>query len=182
MSDNVIALSSDDNRFWVIDYANRRVGICRRNETVRWEPMPHDFQDSEELAMSIFDWEKWWTHNYTRQGRHLVISEVWSPGPEDQLKRRPVVYLDQMHWRTLADLRLGDSSRIKRHNEIAAPNRLLEMSSDGLGVHSRNTRMLVRTASMPHASFFRFVSFVGLTAESQCVDHRRVEPVHSCAR
>jgi hypothetical protein len=44
-------------------------------------------------------------HHTTRGD--MVITETYSPVPDDPLKGRPVIYLDQMHWRTLADVKAG---------------------------------------------------------------------------
>jgi len=123
-------LSSEVFRYWVIDRTKKQIRIYLQNGKAIIGPIAGDEPILEsEIAMTVFDWENWWVENLTKRG-HMVIAEAYSPFTEDPLHGRPVVYLDQNHWSTVAQA-LTDPSRILRKSEIAPALELARLANDG---------------------------------------------------
>src|SRR6478735_7391219 len=124
-------LFSFDNIEWIVnDYERRQRGIVWLDGRQNWESLGPDEPDVRNIARSIFSPERWWMFHHTTGG-HVVISETYSPEPEDPLKGRPVIYLDQMHWRTLADVMRGKPEDVRRANEVGPAMDLLTRATDG---------------------------------------------------
>lgn len=84
---------------------------------------------SQQIETTIFDHDKWWVWNFTSQG-DTVASEMYSPVSRDPTKGRPVVYLDQNHWSTLA-FTLLEPSRVRKKSEIEPATRIIQLARDG---------------------------------------------------
>jgi hypothetical protein len=72
--------------------------------------------------------EKHWIWSFTRRG-DIIISEGHVPGRPSQLHGRPAVYLDQNHWRKVADV-LVDPQRVADAHEREAAVVLQGLASD----------------------------------------------------
>lgn len=123
-----MALVSLDNvQFMIIDYVERRGGVVMMDGRQQFSPLDNVPPAREIIAKSIFDPQRWWMAHMTIKN-DLVIAEMYSPVPADPLRGRPTIYLDQMHWRTLANRRLGTDAR---PNEVGPADDLLARASDG---------------------------------------------------
>lgn len=120
-----VRLSADVFSMWMIDWSAHRMDIVKQSGEKISESLKSGVsRPSEQVAKSIFDWDRWWLWSETAQG-HLVLSEVWSP-VGDPAAGRPSVYLDQGHWSTVAksfvrphDLSAGDRAAVERLVELA---------------------------------------------------------------
>jgi len=128
-SDTPFTLSSKTFKYWVIDRATRRRGVVLQNTEEFWEPIAEDDPILvSQLKETIFDWEKWWVINTTNAG-HIVFAEAYSPFQSDPLKGRPVVYLDQNHWSTVAQV-LVDPKLVQKKSEVEPARELIRLASD----------------------------------------------------
>lgn len=115
----------------IIDWEKRKITVVfadgrRQIEELTGSTAP---PDGFRIVKSVLDVERWWMVHITQPG-DLVISEVYSPVATDPLKGRPVVYLDQNHWRTLATVKL-DPSKVRKPSEIEPAKRLFHLAGDG---------------------------------------------------
>jgi hypothetical protein len=127
--EETFSLSAKYFKYWVIDRARREIRVIFQDGRETSEPIAADdpILDSE-VAVSIFDWEKWWIHSVTKRN-HLVFSEGYSPYTKDPLGGRPVVYLDQNHWSTVAYATLAPD-RVRSKSELAAAYEVIRFASD----------------------------------------------------
>lgn len=141
-SANPPEFSSRYFKYWIIDRPNRRQRVITQHDGEYSIPIAEgDAILDSQLKETIFDWEKWWVINTTLRN-DLVIAEAYSPLPGDPLKGRPVVYLDQNHWSTLALARV-DPARIKKKSEVDPALELIRLASDAgivLPLSSANIR------------------------------------------
>ncbi|NRI69912.1 hypothetical protein FEZ60_30865 [Rhodococcus sp. MS16] len=140
-------LSYETYQYWKIDRERRRRGVVLRSGEEQWSDIPADdgILDSQ-MAMTVFDWEKWWTWNLTLRGDWLA-AEVYSPIPDDPKKGRTTVYLDQNHWSTLALVRVDPDSVTKR-SEIGPAEELIELAADGGVILPLSAGHLVETGRL----------------------------------
>lgn len=122
-------VSSDVFSYWVFDHERREVRMHFKDGRVVSGP----FEDNEvlvnsEMALSVFDWDKWWVENVTKRG-HLVVAEAYSPHSADPLHGRPSVYLDQNHWSTVAQA-LTNPDRVAP-DLVESALELAHLASDG---------------------------------------------------
>jgi len=120
---------------------------CQSGEQV-WSQaseVPGRAYDSQ-IARSIFDWDRWWVVNVTKRD-HGMISQVYSPTTADAIQGRAVVYLDQNHWRTLADC-VKDESQIRRKGEIGPARRLIDLQRDGKIILPVSSGNLLETSQL----------------------------------
>lgn len=125
-------LSADVFKYWVLDADKGEIRIVRqdgREESAATAPMAHPLPST--IAKIILDWERWWIFCFTTRG-HPVISEAFNPQDVDATRGRLSVYLDQNHWRSVAELRV-DASKIKTAAEAGAASRVVALAQD-LGV------------------------------------------------
>jgi hypothetical protein len=121
-------LSAEVFSLWVLDWRSHQIRFVMQSGEEHVFPMGADMRrPSDEIARTMFDWDRWWLITETERG-HLVFSEVWSP-VGDLPKARPSVYLDQSHWSTIAKSivrpeAVSDADR-------AAARRIIELGSDG---------------------------------------------------
>src|SRR5690242_6947716 len=95
----VPTFSSDQFRYWAIDFVRNEYTVVTSDGQRLVGALPTPARPDNQIAQSIFDWERWWVLSTTYRG-DLLISEAYSPVSTD--KGRPSVYLDQNHWSTLA--------------------------------------------------------------------------------
>lgn len=122
-------ISAEEWRYWTVDFENRQVGMTPRDGETVWTPRPSVGQ-LKNIKQAIFSFDQWWSFVLTTRN-DMVIAEVYSPVSADPLKGRPTVYLDQNHWRTVADVVADDTSRVKRPSEIVPASRLIALAKDG---------------------------------------------------
>jgi hypothetical protein len=88
-----------------------------RSGEQHWETIPDgDGILNSQLSTTIFDWEKWWVIGTTNRG-DMVLAEVSSPLTGDPTKGRPIVYLDQGHWSTVAQV-IVNPDLVRKKSEI----------------------------------------------------------------
>jgi hypothetical protein len=121
-------VSADLFKYWVIDRdagTMQIVGQDGKSTTSTWnDEANHD----SEIRKIVYDWEKHWIFSITRRGS-MVIAEGHVPGRPSRVGDRPVVYLDQNHWRTIADTAV-DPARIGNLQEREAAARIIDLASD----------------------------------------------------
>ena len=124
-----LTLSADVFRYWVIDHVAREIRIVRQDGQESRHPLgdPDPLWGSQ-VALSIFDWDRWWITSITLRD-HVVIAEGYNPLQLDPLAGRPVVYLDQNHWSTLARAML-DPARVRKRSEIGPALELARLAQD----------------------------------------------------
>lgn len=121
-------LSADDYSMWVLDWRAKQIRIVMQSGEEHLAPMDTDERrPSDEITRSFFDWDRWWLTTETERG-DLVFCEVWSP-VGDPVKGRPSVYLDQLHWSTIAKT-LVKPEALSEAGRTAA-RRIMELSYDG---------------------------------------------------
>lgn len=121
-------LSADEYSLWVLDWRSNQIRLVMQSGEEHISPMDADVRrPSDEIARTIFDWDRWWLTAETEKG-HLVISEVWSP-VGDPVKGRPSVYLDQSHWSTIAKTVVRPEA-VPEADRIAA-RRIMKLGLDG---------------------------------------------------
>lgn len=119
-------LSADDYQYWAVDFVRSEYTVIMANGQHITGSVPAVSGRLPQVALSVFDWERWWVFSTTIRCDYLV-SEAYSPIHTD--KGRPAVYLDQNHWSTLAWARV-DSRRVADKDELAAALRIIELASD----------------------------------------------------
>jgi len=127
--DATYTLSADVFQFWAIDRVAKQIRLVLQDGRKFEEPIDdNDPILNSEIAMSLFDWEKWWVTSITKRG-HVIFAEGYSPNTENPLGRLPAVYLDQNHWSTVA-LAMVDPGKVKSETELAAAYELVRLGSD----------------------------------------------------
>ncbi|WP_143034906.1 hypothetical protein [Glycomyces sambucus] len=118
--------SADRFQYWAIDFVRNEFEVVTVDGQRHTEALPPPTLRDNQVARSVFDWERWWVWNTTVRG-DLFASEAYSPMNTD--KGRPAVYLDQNHWSTLAWARV-DPSKVKNQDELAAAQRIIALAAD----------------------------------------------------
>lgn len=125
-------LSAEFNKYWVVEPDRGRIRIILQDGRELEGPIMRSRERlPSEIAMAVFDWESWWVFNVTKRGG-TVISEVYSPNAVDPRRGRRTVYLDQNHWRSVAQTKV-DITRIRNKAEASAAERVVKLATD-LGV------------------------------------------------
>ncbi|WP_328467271.1 hypothetical protein OHA21_48550 [Actinoplanes sp. NBC_00393] len=125
MADRLV-LSADLFQYWAIDFVRNELLVVTADGQRHTEALSTPSWPNNQVAQSVFDWERWWIFSTTTRG-DMLISEAYSPittGP-----RRPTVYLDQNHWSTVA-WAMVDPSKVTRKDELAAALRIIELATD----------------------------------------------------
>ncbi|AZH79155.1 hypothetical protein CSX12_12215 [Microbacterium sp. Y-01] len=121
-------LSADDYSMWVLDWRAKQIRIVMQSGEEHVAPMDADERrPSNQIARSFFDWDRWWLTTETEKG-HLVFCEVWSP-VGDPVKGRPSVYLDQLHWSTIAKALVKPEALSEA--DLTAAQRIMKLGHDG---------------------------------------------------
>lgn len=121
-------LSADDYSMWVLDWRSKQIRIVMQSGEEHVAAMDAgERRPSDQIARSFFDWDRWWLTTETENG-HLVFCEVWSP-VGDPVKGRPSVYLDQLHWSTIAKT-LVKPEALSEADRTAA-QRIMKLGHDG---------------------------------------------------
>lgn len=127
--DETITLSADVFKLWMIDRRSQQFRVVLQNGKTHTEPMNLDEAlRKSEVAMMIFDWERWWHISVTTR-EHSIVAEAYSPYQKDPLHGRATVYLDQNHWSTVA-LALVAPERVRNPDELAAARELIRLATD----------------------------------------------------
>lgn len=121
-------LSAEDHSLWVLDWRAKQIRIVMQSGEEHVAPMDAgERRPSDQIARSFFDWDRWWLTTETEKG-HLVFCEVWSP-VGDPVKGRPSVYLDQLHWSTIAKTLVKPEAVSEA--DRAAAHRIMKLGHDG---------------------------------------------------
>jgi hypothetical protein len=140
-------LSAEVFKYWVIDRRLKQVRIIMQTGEEISEPIADDDPILQsEVALSIFDWENWWITSVTKRN-NLVNAEGYNPLGEDPLGGRPVVYLDQNHWRTVAQARINPDA-LRKRSEIEPALELAYLGSDAGVVLPLSSAHFVETAPL----------------------------------
>ena len=143
--DSGLTLSSDVFSMWILDWKASEVRIVLQSGEQVTEAMDASMpRPSEQIAMTLFDWDRWWLGNLTARGR-LLFSEVWSP-VGDPKQGRPSVYLDQNHWSTLARSLVRPDSLSQ--SDLLAASRIVELARDGGVLLPVSSATLSETAAL----------------------------------
>jgi len=127
-----MVFSSEVFKYWIVDRKSGRFRIVYQDgRDVESSTDGFEGAPESQVARAIFDWERWWVANVTTRG-HIMTAEAYSPATRDSRRGRPSVYLDQNHWRSVAQVRV-DVSVIKSEDEADAARRIAELAED-LGV------------------------------------------------
>jgi hypothetical protein len=177
---------SFDNIEWMVnDYQRRQRGIVWLDGRQDWQPLGDDEPGVDNIARSIFSPERWWMFHHTTAG-DIVITETYSPIPEDPLKGRPVIYLDQMHWRTMADITRGRAGDVRRSSEVAPAVDLLTRATDGQVILPMSGGTLSETTALYQANRYHAGIAVAQLAAGWQMHHsvrvREEEIYHGIAR
>jgi hypothetical protein len=105
------------------------------------DPLVHS-----EIALSIFDWEKWWVTSVTKRD-HVIFAEAFSPATPDPLKDPPSVYLDQNHWSKVA-LATVAPDRVTSKLELEAAFELIRLVTDAGIVMPLSSAHMLETSSL----------------------------------
>ena len=123
-------ISSDIYKYWRIDYQSNTMKTVFQDGRVLEGDLDASYSSVEHyLASSVFDWEHWWIFSTTTRG-HTIITEGFNPNSAPPFNGRPSIYLDQNHWRTLADA-LRHPERVVDPREFAAAQDLIRLAADG---------------------------------------------------
>jgi hypothetical protein len=142
-----MGLSAEVFKYWVIDREAKQYRIILQSGAEVTERIEDDnpILDSE-VSLSIFDWEKWWVQSVTKR-KDFVIAEGYSPRHATPYRGRPVVYLDQNHWRTVAQAFI-DPSVIRKKTEVEPALELIRLGSDAGIILPLSSAHLKETAPM----------------------------------
>ncbi len=128
----MVSLSSEIFKYWIVKRDPDRIKIVFQDGRELEAPVDHSREPlPTEIAYAILDWERWWIANVTKRG-HILIAEVYNPKLDDPTRGRPSVYLDQNHWRSVAQTRV-DTSQIKSGAEARSAQRVADLAQD-LGI------------------------------------------------
>lgn len=123
-------ISADRYKYWQIDFQTGTIKIVGQDGQILEEELEPRFRSRDsQVAVSIFDWDKWWILSTTTRG-DLVITEGFNPNSPPPFNGRPAVYLDQNHWRTVSDV-LHDPNRVENLSERRAAQDLIGLATDG---------------------------------------------------
>jgi hypothetical protein len=123
------ALSADVFKYWIIDRVERKIRVILQDGREFTEDLAiEDDAPTSQIAVSIFDWEKWWITTVTKRD-HILFAEGYSPYTKDAIRGRPVVYLDQNHWSTVAQATLRPEL-VKSETEFEAALEIVRLASD----------------------------------------------------
>ncbi|WP_263310285.1 hypothetical protein [Brachybacterium atlanticum] len=123
-------LSSDIFKYWQIDYETNSMKIVFQDGRALKDGLtPPESTANHYISSSVFDWEHWWIFSTTTRG-HTIITEGYNPHSPPPLNGRPSVYLDQNHWRTLADA-IHHPTGIDDPLELIAAVELIHLAADG---------------------------------------------------
>jgi hypothetical protein len=122
-------LSADVFKYWMIDRGDRKMRVILQDGREFTEDLAiENDPPASQIAISIFDWERWWITSITKRD-HIIFAEGYSPYTKDALAGRPVVYLDQNHWSTVAQARIRPE-QIKSEAEFEAALEIVRLASD----------------------------------------------------
>lgn len=125
-----MVMSADLYKYWQVDFQNGTIKIVCQDGRVLEEDLEPKFRERDsQVAISIFDWERWWILSTTIKG-DLVFTEGFNPNSPPPLNGRPSVYLDQNRWRTVSDV-LHDPDRVENPSERRAAQDLIRLANDG---------------------------------------------------
>jgi len=140
-------ISAEQYKYWQVDFQNGTIKIVCQNGEIHEEELEPKFQTRDsQVAVSIFDWEKWWILSTTTRG-DLIITEGFNPNSPPPFNGRPSVYLDQNRWRTVADV-LHEPDRVSDHNERRAAQDLIRLATDGGVVLPLSMGHMLETAGL----------------------------------
>lgn len=143
----VFTLSADKYRFWTINHRDQTITVALQDGRTFTEPMSaEDPLFDSEIAISIFDWEKWWVTSVTRRD-HIIFAEAFSLATPDPLKDRPSVYLDQNHWSKVAFATIAPE-RVKSKLELEAALELIRLVTDAGIVMPLSSAHMLETSSL----------------------------------
>ncbi|KAA1399913.1 hypothetical protein [Aeromicrobium ginsengisoli] len=139
--------SADVFKLWMVDRRSQQFRVVLQNGETHTEPMNLDEAlRTSEVAMMIFDWERWRNISITTR-EHAIVAEAYSPFQEDPLHGRATVYLDQNHWSTVALARVAPE-RVKNRDELAAACELIRLATDGGIVLPLSSGHMLETAGL----------------------------------
>jgi hypothetical protein len=142
-----VELSAKVFKYWVIDREKKQIRIIMQTGDEVTEPIGDDDPIlKSEVLLSIFDWEKWWVESVTKR-KDFVVAEGYSPIHDVPYRGRPVVYLDQNHWRTVAQAFI-DPSAIPKAAEAEPALELIRLGSDAGIILPLSSAHLRETAPM----------------------------------
>lgn len=119
-------ISADRYKYWQVDFQSGTIKIVGQDGQIQEEELEPRFRARDsQIAVSIFDWDKWWILSTTTRG-DLVITEGFNPNSPPPFNGRPTVYLDQNHWRTVSDV-LHDPDRVENPSERRAAQDLIRL-------------------------------------------------------
>lgn len=146
MNDSLV-ISADRYKYWHIDYQNGSIRIVCQDGQVLEEELEAKYRPTNsQVATATFDWEKWWIWSTTTKN-DLILTEGFNPTSPPPLNGRSSVYLDQNHWRTLADA-LNEPARVSDPDERRAAKDLIQLANDGGIVLPLSTGHLLETAGL----------------------------------
>ncbi|QOD93526.1 hypothetical protein [Chryseoglobus sp. 28M-23] len=124
------SLSSEWIRYFIVDRSSGIVRVVLQDGSSSELPLGEEFAAlSSQIATSVFDWDRWWIINTTVRG-HVLVAEAYSPITEDPIRGRPIVYLDQNHWSTIATA-FAAPERIRSESLRAAARLIARLAHDG---------------------------------------------------
>lgn len=142
-----LVISAERYKYWKVDFRSGTITVVGQDGQTHEDVLPPRFHATDfQVAVSVFDWEKWWIMSTTTRG-DLIVTEGFNPHSPPPLYGRPSVYLDQNRWRTVADV-LHDPDRVSDDNERRAAQDLIRLAADGGIVLPLSMGHMIETAGL----------------------------------
>ncbi|WP_156892830.1 hypothetical protein [Corynebacterium sputi] len=142
-----LVLSADLFKYWHVDFERGKIRIeCQDGQIFEERLEPRHQQENSLVASSTFDWERWWIISTTSKN-DVIITEGFNPASPPPLNGRPSVYLDQNHWRTVADA-VRNPDRVEDPDERLAAQDLIRLATDAGIVLPLSAGHLIETAGL----------------------------------
>jgi hypothetical protein len=124
------ALSSTFFKWWGLDLQTGELKVVLQSgETQEHHIELDQALKSPNVSKAVYDWENGLIGLVTTRN-HVVFFEPYDPKVSDPAFGRPIVYLDQNHWSTVAQV-MADPSRVRKKSEIDAALHLIRLAQDG---------------------------------------------------
>jgi len=124
------ALSSTFFKWWGLDVQTGELKVVLQSgETLERHIELDPALKSPNVSKAVYDWENGLIGLITTRN-HVVFFEPYDPKVLDPAFGRPIVYLDQNHWSTVAQV-MADPSRVRKKSEIEAAQHLIRLAQDG---------------------------------------------------
>jgi hypothetical protein len=117
-------------KWWGLDLETGELKVqLRSGELITKQLEPDGRLTSDYISKSIFDWDNGLIGLVTKRN-HVVFFEPYQPLGENPKAGRPVVYLDQNHWNTIAQV-MANPALVRTQSEVEPARHLIRLAQDG---------------------------------------------------